>query len=501
MTTFPGRHTGRHPSTDVAAERARWRAFAVCLGAGFVTLLDVSIVNVALPSVERSLEASASELQWIVAGYTLAFGLTLVPAGRIGDVVGRRSVFVFGLGAFVVASAACGLAVSPEMLALTRIVQGLSAGVLNPQVSGFIQQLFTGRDRARAFGLFGATIGVSTAAGPLLGGGLLAIFGEAEGWRSVFLVNVPIGAVLIVLALRHLPRPADARAARGRLDIDVVGLVLIAVSVLCVMLPFISLAERGAGTPWWLLGVAVVVLAVFWWWERRLERAGRSPVLSAELTRDRSFTFGSAVGTAYFAGFTGIFLVGTLYLQLGLGLSPLQAGLVQTPFALVSGASAALSGRLVQRFQRWTIVVGIVVMSAGVVAVDITVGTLDGTRAALAMGAWLALAGLGNGAVIAPNQTLTLQDVPVRMGGTAGGVLQTAQRIGAAVGIAIISSVFFATLADDGGPGALAHGYGPALNVGLRFTLGLFAIALVLALADAVRRARHRRSAGVPPAA
>ncbi|GAA1647012.1 MFS transporter [Georgenia ruanii] len=501
MTSFPGREGGRVPNTDVAAERARWRAFAVCLGAGFVTLLDVSIVNVALPSVERSLAASASDLQWIVAGYTLAFGLTLVPAGRIGDVLGRRSVFVFGLGAFVVASAACGLAVTPEMLALTRLVQGLSAGVLNPQVSGFIQQLFTGRERARAFGLFGATIGVSTATGPLLGGGLLAIFGEAEGWRSVFLVNVPIGAALIVLGLRHLPRPAGTRAARARLDIDVVGLVLVAASVLCVMLPFISLAGRRAGgTPWWLLGVAVVLLAVFWWWERRTERAGRSPVLAAELTRDRSFTFGSAVGTAYFAGFTGIFLVGTLYLQLGLGLTPLQAGLVQTPFALVSGASAAVSGRLVQHFQRWTIVVGIVVMSAGVVAVDVVVGSLDGTRAALAMGAWLALAGLGNGAVISPNQTLTLQDVPVRMGGTAGGVLQTAQRIGAAVGIAIVSSVFFAALADDGGPGARAHGYGPALTVGLRFTLGLFAIALVLALADAVRRARHRR-AGVPPAA
>ena len=497
-TPSPGEHD---------ADRARWRAFAICLGAGFVTLLDVSIVNVALPSIEQSLGAGPSELQWIVAGYALAFGLSLVPAGRVGDVLGRRGVFVGGLTAFVVASAACGLATSPEMLALTRVVQGLSAGVLNPQVIGLIQQLFTGRDRGRAFGLFGATIGVSTATGPLLGGALLALFGEAEGWRSVFLVNVPIGAVLIPLALRHLPRPVPGadRAPRARLDIDVGGLVLIAGSVLCVMLPFIALAERSASTPWWLLGVAAALLAAFWWWERRSERAGHTPVISAALARTRSFTIGAAVGTCYFAGFTGIFLVGTLYLQLGLGLSPLQAGLVQTPFALVGAVSAAVSGRLVDRFGRWTVVVGIVVMSVGIVGVDVSVGRLDGTTAALAMTAWLALAGLGNGAVISPNQTLTLHDVPVAQGGTAGGVLQTTQRIGAAVGIAVISAVFFATLAGNGGPGALAGGYGQALSVGLRVTLGLFGVALVIAVGDAVRRSHEPGGrispAGAPPPA
>ena len=194
----------------------RWRAFAVCLGAGFMTLLDVSIVNVALPSIEASLGAGPSDLQWIVAGYTLAFGLVLVPAGRLGDVRGRRTVFVAGLTGFVVASAACGLATTPEMLAVMRLVQGLAAGVLNPQVVGLIQQLFTGPERGRAFGLFGATIGVSTAVGPLLGGLLLAVFGEDQGWRAVFLVNVPLGAVLIPLALRYLPRtdrPSPVRSS------------------------------------------------------------------------------------------------------------------------------------------------------------------------------------------------------------------------------------------------------------------------------------------------
>ncbi|MFH5821783.1 MFS transporter [Georgenia sp. AZ-5] len=482
-----------------AADRARWRAFAVCLGAGFMTLLDVSIVNVALPSIEASLEAGPSELQWIVAGYTLAFGLSLVPAGRLGDVLGRRGVFVAGLTAFVVASAACGLATSAEMLAVTRLLQGVSAGVLNPQVVGLIQQLFTGRERARAFGLFGATIGISTAAGPLLGGALLAAFGEAEGWRAVFLVNVPIGAVLVPLALRNLPAPH--RSPR-KLGLDVGGLVLMGASVLCVMLPFIAAAEGAAGAPWWLLGAGAALLVAFAWWERRTERAGRSPVLPAALLATRSFTFGAAVGTAYFAGFPTIFLVGTLYLQLGLGLTPLQAGLVQTPFALLGALSAAKSGRLVGRFGRWTVVVGIVVMMVGVAGVDVTVGRVDGVAAAWAMAAWMAVAGLGNGAVISPNQALTLDEVPVAQGGTAGGVLQTAQRIGTSVGVAVVTSVFFATLARD--RGALAGGFGPALQVGLRVTLGLIAVALVAAVVDALRR-RHAPEAfsprGAPPPA
>ncbi|GAA4285962.1 MFS transporter [Georgenia daeguensis] len=493
------------PSPDV--ERARWRAFAVCMGAGFMTLLDVSIVNVALPSIEASLGAGPSELQWIVAGYTLAFGLALVPAGRLGDVLGRRGAFVAGLVGFVVFSAACGLAKSAEMLAVMRLLQGLSAGVLNPQVIGLIQHLFHGHERGRAFGFYGAAIGISTATGPLLGGALIALFGATEGWRSVFLVNVPIGAVLVPLALRYLPR-ADGRRAGGRraggrraggLGIDVVGLALIAASVVCVMLPFIVAAEGPDRTPWWLVPVGLAVVGLLVVWERWTERAGRSPVVPSSLVRTPSFSFGAVVGTAYFAGFTGIFLVSTLYLQTGLGLTALQAGLVQTPFALLGAVSAARSGHLVQRFGRWTVVAGIVVMAAGIVGVDVVVGSTDGTRAAVMMSAWLALAGLGNGVVISPNQTLTLAEVPVAQGGTAGGLLQTTQRIGASVGVAVIASVFFTTRGRS--PGGLAGGYGPALSVGLRVTLGLLAVAFVVALVDALRR-RHEpvSPAGPPPA-
>lgn len=472
-------------SSPDAAER--WRAFAVCMGAGFMTLLDVSIVNVALPPIEAGLDAGPSELQWIVAGYTLAFGLALVPAGRLGDIVGRRRMFVVGLSGFVLASAACGLAASAEMLAATRLVQGFAAGLLNPQVIGLIQQLFHGAERGRAFGLYGAVIGVSTAVGPLAGGVLIAIFGEAEGWRAVFLVNFPIGAVLIPLALRHLPaaRAEDLARQGRRLDLDIGGLALLAVATVALMLPFVT---EGPRRPWWLLGVAALAIVAFAWWERRTERAGRATVVTAALVRTRSFTFGTALGTAYFGGFTGIFLITTLYLQNGLGLTPLHAGLALTPNALLGALSAARSGALLQRFGRWTVVAGIVVMVLGIVGVDVVVNTLDGTAAVLGVAACMTLAGAGNGVVISPNQTLTLAEVDVRRGSTAGAVLQTSQRIGASVGIAAISAVFFAALATSGG--GPARGYGPAMSLALRVTVVLLLVSLAIGVADALRRRR-----------
>lgn len=475
------------PDSETAgqADRARWHAFAVCLGAGFMALLDVSIVNVALPSIEDALDAGPSDLQWIVAGYSLAFGLMLVPAGRVGDVLGRRRLFVGGLIAFVIFSAACGMAPSAGVLALCRLLQGLSAGTLNPQVVGLIQQLFSGSARARAFGYFGATIGLSTATGPLVGGLLIAAFGQEHGWRAVFLVNVPIGLLLIPLALRYLP--GHDRRPAGRVDIDVVGLVLLGAAVVCVMLPFVVASEAQGDAPWWTVAVGLACGGLFAWWERRLERVGGSPVLPAALVRTPSFAFGVAVGTAYFAGFTGLFLLSTLYLQQGLQLTPLQAGLTLTSFALCGALSAARSGRMVQRFGRWTVVGGATVMIVGMVGVDLVAGSMDGPRTPLVIAACLAVAGLGNGNVVAPNQTLTLADVPVERGGSAGGVLQTAQRVGASVGIAVVAAVFFSNL----GSGGLAGGYGEAMSAGLRVNIALLCVAVVAAGVDALRRRRR----------
>ena len=193
----------------------RWRALAVCLVAGFMTLLDVSIVNVALPSIEVGVGATESDLQWIVSGYALTFGLVLVGAGRTGDAIGRRTMFIAGVIVFGISSLAAGLAPSSGVLVAARLFQGIGGGLLNPQVSGLIQELFTGRERGRAFGLLGATIGVSTAIGPVVGGLIIGLLGVETGWRWIFFVNLPIVVGAVLLALRWLPSPRQPSSMRA----------------------------------------------------------------------------------------------------------------------------------------------------------------------------------------------------------------------------------------------------------------------------------------------
>jgi len=485
-----------------APDPNRWRALAVCLAAGFMTLLDVSIVNVALPSIEGSLGAGPSQVQWIVAGYALAFGLVLVPAGRFGDLFSRRTVFLVGLVAFTVTSAGAGLVQSATALAVVRLVQGISAGILNPQVIGLLQELFSGPERGKAFGLFGTTVGVSTAVGPLLGGLLIQVFGADAGWRAVFLVNVPIGLVLLPFAVKVLPR--GERKTGRKLSLDLGGLALLALGVVFLMLPFVLTTGQGDEPLRWLSLVPGVGLLVgFVLWERAYERRGREAVVPSALVRTASFTGGALVGIAFFAGFTGIFLVVTLYLQSGLGFTALQAGLVQTPFALASATFSGLGGRFVNRFGRQTVVVGLVVMAAGLVAADLVSAAVQGVPGAIALSACLLVAGAGTGLVISPNQTLTLAEVPTEVAGVAGGVLQTGQRVGSAMGVALVSAIFFSGIASAGGgrpggaggtpPAAVQSLFGDALSSGLRVSLGLVVLALVLALVD-LRRRRNSAS-------
>jgi MFS family permease len=245
----------------------RWMALGVCLAAGFMTLLDVSIVNVALPSIEQGLHAQPNELEWIVAGYALSLGLLLVPAGRFGDAHGRRPVFMVGVALFVVASAACALAPSALWLVLMRIVQGFAGGLISPQISGLIQSLFRGEERGRAFGLFGSTIGVSTAIGPLTGGALIALFGVHDGWRAVFFVNLPIGAAILLLARRYLPAPTAAE--RRRQTLDPLGVILLGAAVVCILLPFIEQRTWHGSLRLALFPLAAVLLVMWVRHERR----------------------------------------------------------------------------------------------------------------------------------------------------------------------------------------------------------------------------------------
>ena len=475
------------PPGAAPADQTRWRSLALCLTASAMTLLDLSIVNVALPSLRASLGASDSDLQWIVAGYALAFGVVLVPAGRLGDARSRRTVFLVGVALFTVSSAVGGAAPDPTVLAIARVFQGLAGGLIAPQTSGFIQNLFPGPERARAFGLLGAAIGISTAVGPLLGGLLVNLGGPDLGWRLVFYVNVPIGLVLLPLAHRLLPR---AGVPRERQSLDPVGVGLFAAGVLLVLLPLVEgeqdqpLRDR----PWWLLLPAVLLLAGCLLWERSWARRGRETLIDLPLLRVRSFVFGLSLGTFYFAGFTAIFLVLTLYLQVGLGYSALEAGATQTPFAVGSAIASLLGGRWLVRVGRWLAVIGLSLVITGLLAIDLLAPDLDGT-VGLKLAPLLLLAGFGGGLVISPNVTLTLAEVDPRRAGSGGGMLQTAQRVGSAIGVAIVLAQFFAALATSRGD------YGTALSVSLRTTIGLITVALLFAVLDLVRR---RTGSGSP---
>src|SRR3954453_14567783 len=325
----------------------RWMALAVVLAAGFMTLLDVSIVNVALPSIEQGLHAQQNALQWIVTGYALALGLVLVPAGRFGDAHGRRPVFMVGVGLFVVASAACALAQTPLELVLMRIVQGFAGGLISPQISGLIQSLFRGEERGKAFGLFGSTIGVSTAIGPLTGGALIALFGVHDGWRAVFFVNLPIGAAILLLARRYLPAPTAAE--RRPQALDPLGVGLLGAAVVSLPLPRIEQRTWDSPLRLALYPLGAVLLVAWVLHERRYGRT-HEPLVSLELFRIRSYALGAPVGLLYFGGFIAVFFILTQYLQLGLHYPAWKSGLSATPFA-IGGAlvSSAASRQALRR--------------------------------------------------------------------------------------------------------------------------------------------------------
>ncbi|MFG1809645.1 MFS transporter [Streptomyces sp. NPDC049040] len=443
-----------------------------------MTLLDVSIVNVALPSIRTGIGASQSGLQWVLSGYALAFGLMLVPAGRLGDVRGRRLMFMVGLSLFTVASALAGAAQNETWLVAARLLQGVAGGVLVPQVSGFIQQMFRGAERGRAFGLLGATIGVSTAVGPLLGGVLIQLFGTHEGWRWVFYVNLPIGLALLPLAYRLLPgrpEPRSGGAARG--DLDPFGVLLLGAGTAILLLPFVQEEQWRGPAKWLLVPLALLVLGAFVGWERRRGRS-REPLVDLALFRRRSYGLGALLSLLYFAGFTSIFFVLTLFLQSGMHYSALEAGLSIMPFALGSGAAAAIGGRVVTRIGRPLVAAGLGMVVIGLLGTALAVQLDDNRSVGLATALPLLFAGVGSGLTIAPNQTLTLSEVPVDRAGSAGGVLQTAQRIGSAIGIAAVGSVFFSKA------GRPHPDWSAGFKIGVLTSTGLAALALVVALVD-----------------
>ncbi|WES64534.1 MFS transporter [Microbacter sp. GSS18] len=469
----------------------RWRAFWVAVGVASLTILDLSKVNVALPSIEVALGAGSTALQLIVSGYVLTFGLVLVPMGRLGDQRSRRALFIIGLSMFTVLSLVCAIAPTTEVLMIGRLLQGVAAGIQMPQVLGLIQQLFHGEERGRAFGLFGATVGVATAFGPTLGGLLIALGGEQDGWRWVFWMNVPLGIVAIAAAIWVLP--STRSGSRKPLQLDPFGVVLFGITVLALMWPFLFTTGSPDDDPrrWWLLAVFVLFAAGFLAWERHYERLGKAPLVPFGLFRITSYRNGTVLQAVYFAAAPALFLLTTLFLQGGVGLAPVFAGMVTIGFALASAVSSWIGGNIVTRYGRPVVIWGLAGMLLAVGLLALSATLLPESVIAWVMAGVMVIGGFGGGLVIAPNQTLTLHDVPVRQGGIAGSVGQLGQRVGTAVGTAVALSLFYATIFRESGDVAAYVAFHDAYTYGL-MAIGLFvAIAFIIAVMDLNDRRRR----------
>src|SRR3954466_2427314 len=366
MTSTETSATRRAParSPEGAADRRRWFALAIVMTAAFMDLVDVTIVNVAIPSIQRDAGASFSQIQWITAGYALAFAAGLITGGRLGDIHGRKRLFLVGIGGFTLASALCGFAANPEMLVASRILQGGRAAMMVPQVLSIVHATFPAHERGKVFGLFGAVVGLGAVSGPLLGALLTEwnLFGLQ--WRPIFLINLPVGIAGLILGSRFITESKAPRAMK----LALVGVALVTLGLTMLLYPLTR--GRELGWPLWgylSMAGALVVFAILVAYERRKAARDGSPLVELSLFRVKSFAAGIAVQTVFGVALGVFFLVWTLYMQIGLGWSPLRAGLTGVPFSIAVSTAAGLSvQKLVPHFGRKVLQAGALVMALGV---------------------------------------------------------------------------------------------------------------------------------------
>lgn len=405
-----------------------------------MALVAVSVINVALTAIGEGLGASSGGLQWVISGYALAFGMLLVPAGRLGDATGRRRMLIIGIGLFTLGSILSGLAPSVEILNVSRIIQGVGSGLLNPQTVGLIQQHFRGQDRARAFAMLATTVAVATAIGPVLGGALIHVLGPELGWRWMFFMNVPIGIIAVIGAFKYIPD--DKARGRKRPELDPVGIALLSAAILAIMLPFL---ERGAGPAVWLsFPTGLLIVGVWWWWEQRYKSSGRPPMVDPAIFSNKAFRNGILIVSVYFLGATSVWIIVPLYLQMNLGHSAFEASLMGLPSSIAAAVSSQVAGRYVLALGRRMVIMGFAVAFVGLGGTALLAGFVEvGAIPFWLLAVPLTLMGLSQGMTISPNQTLTLNSVDPRYGGVAGGILQLGQRTGAAIGTALIPGIIF----------------------------------------------------------
>ncbi|MFC9385139.1 DHA2 family efflux MFS transporter permease subunit [Streptomyces venezuelae] len=439
--------------TDTAAptdpqDKRRWIALAIVMTAAFMDLVDATIVNIAIPSIERDLGASFGAIQWITAGYALAFAAGLITGGRLGDIYGRKRLFLLGTAGFTLASALCGFAANQEMLVGSRLLQGAAAAMMVPQVLSIIHVTFPAHERGKVFGMFGAIIGLGAVSGPLLGALLTQWNIAGLEWRPIFLINLPVGIAGLLLGRKFITESKAPKALR----LDMVGVLLVTAALLMLIYPL----TRGRELDWPLWGHlmmagSLVVFGALVAYEKYKTKKDGSPLIELSLFRVKSFAAGIAVQLTFGVVMGIFFLVWTLYMQIGLGWSPLRAGLTGVPFSIAVSTAAGLSvQKLVPRFGRKVLQAGALTMIAGVLLYLFEAGRYGTGIASWQMIPPLVVMGLGMGLIVAPLTDAVLSDVPKEHAGSASGLINTTGQMGNALGLGLVSVVFFGVI--DGKP-------------------------------------------------
>lgn len=457
------------------AYRWRWIALLVVLSAEVMDLLDSLVTSIAGPTITRELGGGATTIQWLSAGYTLAMAAGLLIGGRLGDMFGRKRMFLIGMAGFTLFSLLCAAAQDPTMLITSRVLQGLLGATLLPQGLGIINEMFPPEERAKAFGAFGPIMGLGAVGGPILAGWLIDADLLGLGWRAIFAINIPIGIIGILGAVRYLPKNRPDRS----LGLDVSGVILAAAGMFLLVYPLVQGREHG--WPLWcfaMMALAVVAFVAFGFIERQRDRSGRSTLVVPSLFTKRAFTGGLITGLAFFSALMGSSLVLTLYLQLGLDYTPLQAGLTAIPQAVAMMVGFGVAQPLAAKLGRTLMHIGYVVVIAGLAALIATIGWSGASIDALRLAPALVLIGLGMGMAMTPFFDIVLSGVDDHESGSASGSMTAVQQIGGALGVAVLGTVFFGHA--DGQAGPRVDLFGHATQVTTWAAIGAVVLAFAL---------------------
>jgi EmrB/QacA subfamily drug resistance transporter len=458
--------------------RATWIAFSAALAATMMDLLDATVASTAGPVMQTELGGSYADLQWITAAYTLAMAVGLLTGGRLGDLFGRRRMLLIGAAGFTVASVLCAAAPTVEILVGSRALQGALGAVMLPQVFGLIRDLFPPDEMGKAWAVLGPVSGLSAVLGPIVAGLLIDLDLFGSGWRSIFLINVPVGAYVLLVGRRHLPEGAPSGQRSRRLD--VAGMALAAVGAVMLVYPLVQ--GRELGWPVWslvMLAASIPVLVAFARHQARRKRSGDATLIEPSIFRNRSYVSGAAFAMVFLGAMGGLMLALTVLLQFGLGYSPIEASLTSAPYALGGFVGSAVGGMTMAKLGRTVLQAGLVIKGVGVVALFVVLEQAGTGVGHFHFTAPLLVAGIGMGMVFVPLFDIILAGVGDHEVGSASGILQALQQLGMSLGVAGLGSLFFGLLGSNGTADFVAASE-PTILVTVALLAAAFAIAFLL---------------------